>query len=477
MKTKEEYVESLRKLKPKVYVDGKLIESVPDEPSLRPGINSVGSTYEYAWSPDPEVKGLFRAKSCITGNEINVFNHMPQNTDDLFQWLKMMRFEGREVGCIVRCVGSDALRTMFVVSYEIDKKYGTDYHKRFKEYLKYMEEEDLAATAVMTDVWGDRSKSPHLQADPDLCLRVVERKSDGIVVRGVKAPITTSPFSHELFVMPTRAMTPEDKDWSVSFAVPADADGVRIVTKPTSRPDDPGAPLTSKYAIAENMIIFDDVFVPWDRVFMCGESEFAGRLIELFTAYHRFACGTACKPGMADVMIGAAACMAEYNGVPISGHLREKFTELIIAGETLWACGVTAAQQGKVIEPGICVPDPVFCNIGKLLVGMHTFDEYRIVLDFAGGLGWAIPTVANLKHPDIEKYVDKYFKGRADLPTEDRIKMLRLVEDLTVSTNAGRIIALNIHGGGSPEAMRIGLQRAYDVEERKRLAKRIAGII
>lgn len=474
MKTKNEYVESLRRLKPKVYVDGKLIDNVPDEPSLRPGVNSVGATYEYA--SNPEYKDLFIAKSCITGNEINVFCHIPQNKDDLFQWLKMMRLLGREVGCIVRCVGSDALRTLFVTSYEIDKKYGTEYYKRFKEYLKYMEDEDLTATAVMTDVWGDRSKRPHLQADPDLAVRVVERKSDGIIVRGVKAPITTSPFSHELIVMPTRALGKEDADWAVSFAVPANAEGVKIVTKPTSRPDDPGAPLTSKYAIAENMIIFDDVFVPWDRVFMCGEYEFAGRLVEVFTTYHRFACGTACKPGMADVMVGAAAAMAEYNGLPISGHLREKLTDLILVGESIWACGVTAAYQSKTIEPGIAYPDPVFCNIGKLLVGMHTFDEYRIVLDFAGGLGWGIPTVANLKHPDIEKYVDKYFKGRADLPTEDRIKMLRLVEDLTISTNAGRIIALNIHGGGSPEAMRILLERSYDIEERKRLAQKIAGI-
>ena len=402
---------------------------------------------------------------------------MPQNAGDLVQWLRMMRLLGREVGCIARCVGSDALRTMFVTTYEIDKKYGTEYHKSFKEYLKYVEGEDLTVTAVMTDVWGDRSKGPHLQADPDLALRVVGKKNGGIVIRGVKAPITTSPFSHELLVMPTRALRKEDSDWAVSFAVPANAEGVKIVTKPTSRPDDPGAPLTSKYAMAENMIIFDDVFVPWERVFMCGEFEFAGRLVELFTAYHRFACGTACKPGMCDLMIGVAASMAEYNGLePISGHLREKLTDLIIVGESMWACGITAAHQSKKIEPGIALPDPVFCNIGKLLCGMHTFDEYRIVLDFAGGFGWAIPTVANLEHPDIQKYVGKYFKGKAELPAEDRIKMLRLVEDLTISTNAGRILALNIHGGGSPEAMRILLTRSYDVEERKRLAKRIAGI-
>jgi 4-hydroxybutyryl-CoA dehydratase/vinylacetyl-CoA-Delta-isomerase len=473
MKTKEQYIESLRKLKPKVYVDGKLIESVPDELSLKPCVNSVGATYEYA--EKPEHRDLFRAKSCVTGNEINVFCHMPQNADDLFQWLKMMRLLGREVGCIVRCVGSDAMRTLFVTTHEIDKKYGTDYHKRFKEYLKYMEGEDLT-TAVMTDVWGDRSKGPHLQADPDLALHVVERESDGVVIRGVKAPITTSPCSHELIVMPTRALSKEDADWAVSFAVPANAQGVRIVTKPTSSPEDSEAPITSRYAVAENMIVFDDVFVPWERVFMCGESEFAGRLVELFTTFHRFACGTACKPGMADVMIGAAANMADYNGVPIAGHLREKLTDLILAGEIPWACGVTAAYQSTMLEPGIAYPDPSFANMGKLLVGMHTLDEYRILLDFAGGLGWAIPTVANLKHRDIKKYVDKYFKGRADLPTQDRIRMLRLVEDLTVSTNAGRIVALNIHGGGSPEAMRIMLSRSYDIEERKKLAKRIAGI-
>jgi len=478
MKTKEEYIESLRKLKPRVYLYGREVGSVPDEPALRPGVNSVGSTYDYAWSSEPKVKALFRAKSAITGNETNVFNHMPQNKDDLYQWLEMMRFEGREVGCIMRCVGSDLLRTMFVTTYEIDKKYGTEYHKRLRDYLKYIEDEDLTVTAAMTDVWGDRSRQPHQQADPDLCLRVVGNRSDGVVIRGVKAPVTTSPFSHEILVTPTRAMTPEDKDWTVVCGVPANAEGVKIVVKPSSRPDDPDAPITSKYAPAENVIVFDDVFVPWERVFMCGESEFAARVVELFTTFHRFACGTACKPGMADVLIGAALNIAEYSGLdPMRiGHFREKLTNLIMMAEDMWACGITAAHQSTLLEPGVCYPDPVFSNMGKLHCALHTYDEYRITMDFAGGIAWALPDHESLEHPDIKNYVDKYFRGRADVPTENRIKMLRLIYDLIPGIMGARTAALALHGGGSEEAMRIMLQRAYDTEDRKKLARRLAGI-
>jgi len=430
MKTKEEYMESLRKLKPKVYVDGRLIESIPDEPSLIPGVNNVGLTYEYAQKP--EYKDLFLAKSSITGNEISVFCYLPQNAEDVFQWIKMMRLLGREAGCIMRDAGTDGLKTTFVATYETDKKYGTEYHKRFKEFVKYVEEEDLTVTAVLSDVWGDRSKRPHEQADLDLSLRVVEKRNDGVVVRGMKGPITTSPFSQELLVTPTKALKKEDADWAIAFAAPANAEGIKFLAKPASSSPDSGAPLSSKYAPAECVIVFDDVFVPWERVFMCGETEFAGRLAELFTTFHRLTCGSACKAGMADVMIGAAVCMAEYNGLDALrvGHLKEKLTDLIVIGESMWACGVAGAYQSTILEPGIAYPDPVFANIGKLLCGMHSCDEYRIVLDFAGGLGWGIPQVASLEHPDIKKYVDKYFKGRADLPAQDRIKMLRLVEDL-----------------------------------------------
>lgn len=318
LKTGKEYVESLRKRKVTVYLFGEELRNPIDHPVIKPSINSVSVTYDIAH--DKRYESLATATSHLTGNKINRFTHIHQNTDDLVNKVKLLRLMGQKTGaCFQRCVGMDAVNALSIITYEADRKLGTEFHKRFNEFLKHVQNDDLVCCGAMTDPKGDRSLAPSEQADPDLYLRMVEKRDDGIVVRGSKVHQTGAVNSHEVIVMPTRTMGEKDKDYAVSFAVPSDAEGITYVygRQPSdARKLEKGKMDLGnvKYGGQEAMIIFDDVFVPWERVFMAGENEFTAQLVERFAAYHRQSYG-GCKPGVGDVLIGAAAAIAEYNGV------------------------------------------------------------------------------------------------------------------------------------------------------------------
>jgi 4-hydroxybutyryl-CoA dehydratase/vinylacetyl-CoA-Delta-isomerase len=317
MMTAQEYEESLRRLHLLVYMFGKPVRSVVDDPIIRPSMKAVAKTYELAHRPEHE--NIMTATSHITGKKINRFTHIHQSVEDLVKKSKMGRLLGRETGCCFqRCVGVDALNALSIVTFNIDAKHGTEYHKRFLSYLEYVQKNDLICDGAMTDPKGDRGLPPHKQPDPDLFLHVVEERKEGIVVRGAKAHQTGAVNSHEIIVMPTIAMRGEDRDYAVSFAMPSDAEGIIYVLGRQSCDTRKleGATIDTGnflYGGHEALVIFDNVFVPWDRVFMHGEYDFSGQLVEDFAAYHRQS--YACKVGVGDVLIGAAQTAAEYNGV------------------------------------------------------------------------------------------------------------------------------------------------------------------
>jgi len=477
--TGDQYIESLRKRKIVVYLFGERVENPVDHPIIRPSINSVAMTYDIAH--DPKYEDLATATSHLTGEKVNRFLHIHQSTQDLVKKVKLLRVLGQKTGvCFQRCVGMDALNALSIVTYEMDQKLGTEYHKRFLEYLKYVQSNDLMCCGAMTDPKGDRSLRPSQQADPDLYLRIVERRDDGIVVRGAKVHITGAVNSHEIIVMPTRTMREKDRDYAVSFAIPSDAEGVFFIygrqscdlRKLEGMEMDLGNP---RYSGQEAMIIFDDVFVPWERVFMAGEYEFAWPLVEYFSAYHRQSYG-GCKTGIGDVLIGAASTVAEYHGVAGSSHIRDKIVEMAHLNETLYACGIACSAEGYRTPSGTYMVDILLSNVCKLNVTRFPYEISRLAEDIAGGLMVTMPSEKDFKHPEIGKYVEKYLKGVEGVPTEHRLRILRLIENICMGLGAVGYRTESMHGAGSPQAQKIMIERLLDIDFRRGLAKTLAGI-
>lgn len=479
LKTPEEYEESLRKLHLKVYLQGELIENPVDHPIIRPSMNSVKKTYELAQMP--EYQDLMTATSHLTGERVNRFCHLHQSTNDLVKKVKMQRLLGQKTAaCFQRCVGMDAINAVDSVTYEIDQKKKTNYHDRFNAFLKRMQQEDWTVDGAMTDPKGDRNLAPSKQADPDLYLRVVERRTDGIVVRGAKAHQTGAINSHWILVMPTISMGEDDADYALSFAAPADAKGIFYIygrqscdtRKLEGSSIDVG---NSKYGGHEALMVFDDVFIPWENVFMCGEYEFSGALVERFAGYHRQSYG-GCKVGVGDVLIGAAAVAAEYNGASKASHIKDKLIEMVHLNETLYACGIACSAEGEVTASGNYLINLLLANVCKQNVTRFPYEIARLAEDIAGGLMVTMPSEKDLRHPVIGKVVEKYFKGTADVSTEVRMRILRLIENLTLGTAAVGYRTESMHGAGSPQAQRIMISRQGNLMHKKELAKEIAGI-
>ncbi len=475
MKTPDEYVESLRPLKPVVYIKGKLIDSIPDEPQLTPGINAISLTYDYALKE--EYQDIMLATSHITGRKVSRLLHINTNTDGLLKKLEMTRLLCRIAGCAQRYLCHDALNALYESTHILDASFNTDYHSRFLEYLEYLQDEDLTTCVAMTDAKGNRSKRPHEQQNPDIYVRIVDKNSKGIVVRGIKAIVTGAPYTHEIIVLPCRNMTENDSDYAVSFAVPIDTKGVEMVSRQAGRPGESTAVFSSRYGQATAQILFNDVFVPWERVFMAGEWQHAGALTGSFATHHRVSCIGA-RAGLGDILIGASTAMAESNGLnPLkSGHIRDKISELIKFVESFYACGVTAAVFGRETQAGNFIPDSVYANIGKLLQGLHIYDMFKIAHDVSGGILVSSPYPEDMEVPDIKEKLSQYLQGREDIPTDHRLKIARLLEDITASYQGGWYSSISIVGGGPPEAQKMEIVRKYDLDERKSLVGQIIGI-
>ncbi len=476
--TGEEYVESMRKLKLNIYMFGEKIENPIDHPILRPSLNSVKATYDLAQLPEYED---LMTVTLEDGRKINRFANIHRSTDDLIKKVKMQRLCGQKTAaCFQRCVGMDAFNAEWSTTYEIDAKYGTSYHENFKKYLRMVQDKDLTVDGAMTDPKGDRGLAPHAQPDPDMYLRVVERREDGIVVRGAKAHQTGIINSQEVIVMPTVAMGPDDKDYAVSFAVPVDAEGIVMIIgrqscdtrKLEGSQMDVG---NSEFGGVEALVVFNDVFVPNDRIFLNGEFEYAGMLVERFAGYHRQSYG-GCKVGVGDVLIGAAALAADYNGVPKVSHIKDKLIEMTHLNETLYCCGIACSAEGTPTDSGNYIIDLLLANVCKQNVTRYPYEIARLAEDIAGGLMVTAPSEKDLNDPVVGGYVDKYLKGIEGVSTENRLRILRLIENLTLGTAAVGYRTESLHGAGSPQAQRIMISRQGNIGRKKELAKAIAKI-
>jgi 4-hydroxybutyryl-CoA dehydratase/vinylacetyl-CoA-Delta-isomerase len=478
--SKEQYLESLRKLDIKVYMFGELVENFVDHPIIRPSINSVAKTYELA--EDPQYEDLMTATSNLTGEKVNRFTHLHQSTDDLRKKVKMLRLLGQNTGsCFQRCVGMDAFNAVYSTTYEIDKAHGTGYHENFKKYLKYVQENDLVVDGAMTDPKGNRGLAPSKQEDPDLYLHIVEQREDGIVVRGAKAHQTGAVNSHEHLIMPTIAMRSGDEAYAVSFAVPSDTKGIFMIygrqscdTRKLEKDADVDVG-NKEFGGQEALVVFDDVFIPNDRIFLNGEVEFAGMLVERFAGYHRQSYG-GCKVGVGDVLIGAAALASEFNGAAKASHIKDKLIEMTHLNETLYCCGIACSAEGYPTEAGNYEIDLLLANVCKQNVTRFPYEITRLAEDIAGGLMVTMPSEQDFRHPELGPICEKYFKGVNIVPTEHRMRVLRLIENMTLGTAAVGYRTESMHGAGSPQAQRIMIARQGNLEHKKELARKIARI-
>ena len=468
----EDYRESLRRLKPRVFVDGDRVEAVADDPRLAPGINAVGVSYDFALRP--QHRTFMTATQGTTGKTVNRMLHIDETSQDLLYKLEAVRLICAESGCAQRYLAHDALNAFFQATRRTDASHGTDYAERFLAYLHHVQDNDLAIGIAMTDAKGDRSKRPGAQANADVYVHVKERRTNGVVIRGTKAIVTGAPYMHDFLVMPCRTHAPEDSAFAVACAVPVDAPGVTIVSRPAGRPGEAAAKFSSKYGQATAVVMFDDVFVPHERVFLDGETEEGGFLTTSYATHHRHSC-IAARAGFGDLLIGAGALMIEANGLDPDrhGHIRDAMVELITITESFFACGVAASVYVTPDAAGSVMPDPVFSNIGKLLLATKIYDMHRLAHYVSGGLIVALPGPDEDHNPETAASLSAVLAGRPDIPADKRLETARLIEDLTASNQGGWYSIISLHGGGSPEAMKREIWRNYPVSEKSDLVERL----
>jgi 4-hydroxybutyryl-CoA dehydratase / vinylacetyl-CoA-Delta-isomerase len=468
----EAYRDSLRALSPRVFVNGRQVKSVADEPLLAPGINALGVTYDFALRE--EYRGLMVATQKASGRVTNRMLHVNDSTDDLLTKLEAVRLLCRESGCAQRYLAHDALNSLHQATKRADDVHGGERHARFLNYLDDVQARDLSLGIAMTDAKGDRSKRPGQQVNRDVHVHIKERRSDGIVIRGTKAIVTGAPYMHEFLVMPCRTMTAEDADFAVCCAVPVDAEGITIVARPAGRPGEAAARFSGKYGQSTGVVMFEDVFVPWERVFFAGEHEEAGFMTTSYATHHRHSC-IAARAGFGDLLIGAGALMIEANGLDTDrhAHVRDAMVDLIKIVEGFFACGVAASVYGTRDPSGAVMPETVFSNIGKLLLATQIYDMHRLAHYVSGGLIVALPGPDEDHNPETAASLAAVLAGRADIPAEKRLDVARFMEDLTASNQGGWYSVISLHGGGSPEAMKREIWRNYPTEERSALVERL----
>jgi len=467
-----DYRESLRRYRPRVFINGQRVESVADEPLLAPGVAAVGVTYDFALKE--QHLPLMTARQGTSGKTVNRMLHICETSTDLLYKLEAVRLVCCESGCAQRYLSHDGLNAIFQATRRMDANHGTDVHARFVDYLHRVQDEDLTLGVAMTDAKGDRSRRPGGQSNADVYVHISERRPDGIVIRGTKAIVTGAPYMHELLVMPCRTMTAEDAAFAVCCAVPVDAEGVTIISRPAGRPGESAAKFSARYGQCTAVVQFDDVFVPWERVFADGQYEEAGFLTTSYATHHRHSCIGA-RAGFGDLLIGAGALMIQANGLDPDkhGHIRDAMVDLIKIVEGFFACGVAASVYAMKDPAGSVMPDAVFSNVGKLLLATQIYDMHRLAHYVSGGLIVALPGPDEDHNPETQASLAAVLAGRPDVPAAQRLEVARLMEDLTASYTGGWMSLISLHGGGSPEAMKREIWRNYPVGEKREIVERL----
>jgi 4-hydroxybutyryl-CoA dehydratase/vinylacetyl-CoA-Delta-isomerase len=474
LRTGEQYINAIKnRNKVEIYVLGKEVKDVTQHPFLKPSILSFKATYDAAHEEDS--KFLARAWSPFINEEVNRFTHIHRSPEDLAAKVKLLRKLSHKTGaCFQRCVGWDALNTLYIVTKLMAEKGKKDYYERFVEYLKYVQKNDIALAGAMTDVKGVRTLKPHEQKNA--YLKVIEVTKEGIYVSGAKANITGIAAAEEVIVMPTRAMSDKDQDFAVAFSIPLDTEGIKVIVgrqlNDARRMEEGEIDALPYRTNHEGLVIFDNVFVPMERVFMLRDWQMSGILVEIFSAYHRQGYG-GCKSGLADVIIGASYNLAKQIGVEKASHIQNKLTEMVLLAENMYSTGIAASLDAIKLCEDCWWVNPMFANVTKQLVTRFPYEITKLSTDIAGGILGTAPSEWDLKNSKLRPYIEKYLQGISDYPVEDRLRMVRLLENVSLSV---AFLIESVHGAGSPEAQRIVLNRIYDYDYAEKIARYLANL-
>ena len=452
-----------------VFYRGQRVANVNEVPALRVAVDHAAHDFDLV--DDPEFRALAVSTDPETGQEHSAYYTIPRGADDLLHRMRLIdasTAEGGTVVTLIKEIGTDA-------TFALLRKLQGEAREKALAFHEPCRDHDLAVAVAQTDVKGDRSVGPGKQADPDLYVRVVEENADGIVVRGAKCHTTSSANADELVVLPTRAMGPGDEDYAVAFAVPIDTPGLELYVSSYSgrEHNDFEFPLSSGHKLLESLTVFNDVFVPWDRVFLCREPELAGSVALTFVEYHRFT-AVSYKLPLLDAFVGGAALMADMNGVAKAGHIRDKLTHLIAYAENVRALTEMAALRARV-EEGIAYPDPMTTNLAKFTFASGYHQALEWVQDCAGGLLVTAPGGDDWASDEVRPVLEKYFKA-AKGTAEDRLRLMHVISDLTARDLGGYHAVLAVHAEGSIEAEKMQILRAFDPTRAYAYTRKIAGI-
>ena len=468
LRTPEEYRASLRDGR-RIFYRGEQVEDVTTHPVLRHTVDHA--SLDYLMAEDEALRDL-----AVSPEGFSRYFEVPRTAEDLLARSALIEAAtraGKTLVVLIKEIGTDALFSLLAMRARL----GEPYASRITDFYDYCRINDLALCVAQTDMKGDRGLTPSKQSNREAYLRIVERRQDGIVVRGAKVHTSVSVNSNELIVLPTRAMGPDDSDYSVAFAIPIDTPGVTLVTSPylsTKDKSEAEYPLSAGRKMAETVTLFDDVFVPAERVFMAGEHEHAGELARGFVEFHRFT-AISYKLPLVDALVGSALLAARVNGLERAGHVRDKLSWLVSYAETLRALTHHAAARCKLVD-GVAIPDTLIVNIAKLQFaqGLHT--AFLHVQDIAGGLLVTYPAAEDLEHPEYGAALNRYLEASGEATGAERLRVMNLISDLTTGEYGGYQAVLAVHAEGSIEAEKLTILAQYDREGAMEYARWLSGI-
>lgn len=474
IKTSKEYLESLKKLKPEVYIGGEKIDNVVNNKYFKTPLEEMCKFYD--WASDPEKEKDFSFWSSVINEKVSFWTHMRETPDDVRKLIETLKTNNARHFCSMCMI--TGLNVLWAVTYDIDQAKGTQYHERLKNFFRELQKDDLRYCMGVMDPKGNRSLSPSKQADPDLYLRVVERNDKGIIVNGAKMHTSDAPITHFIFTCPSGVLQEADKDYALSFAIPVDTKGIKFITRPAPGPletKEMESPVSSHIGFVECLTVFDHVFVPWERVFMCGEWEFTENLIRYFSPYVRICKGT-CTSARTDILAGTAALIADYNGTAKASHIKSKITDMIMSSEIGWGCALASVAKSTMHPSGIPIPDISFSNAGLYHSRLRFIEFLGTLQEIAGGIVTTMPGESEYNNEDIKSYMEKYLRGRNDISTADRMKLLYFIQDLTASRFSGYLMGSAICAGGTPETNRVEVTRNYNLLEKINNVKALCNI-
>jgi 4-hydroxybutyryl-CoA dehydratase/vinylacetyl-CoA-Delta-isomerase len=475
LRSPQQYLDSLKDGRV-VYFDGTKVPDVTTHPVCK--ITNDWVAMDYVMDNDPRYQELLTDVD-EDGERVS-FALQPQRTrEDLLRLREVVKLWarvcfGKPTGA--KFVAKDGLNAVTVVAPRVDKKYGTDYTANVEAYRKHLQKNDLSFAMGLTDVKGDRSLRPSEQVQhKDFYVRIVEERPDGIIVSGAKTHISQAPACNEILVAPCRAMQEDDEAYAVAFGIPLNTPGITMVCAQPEMSE--GAtlfdhPISASVYINDALIAFDNVFVPKERIFLKGEWEFAGDVAYMFANFHRLSAETY-KAMELELFTGAATLMAEYNGIEKKAHVRDKLTWLAMYTEAVETLG-KAAVEHCVSEEGsdLVYPNPMIANICKFYFADNWHTATKYIQDIGGGIVVTAPSYKDYVNPETHDLLEKYFGGSSRTSTENRLRMVKLVRDLTSCYED----VLTIHAEGSLEAQKLSILQLADFGRYRAAAMRAAGI-